>query len=79
MQIIPLQAISSQRFEIILNDIRWFFDVYYSVNGGKWFLNLEDSEGVIIERVALLRGHNVLDGHPDIETQIGQRSKRNQW
>ena len=71
-QIIPLTNDPSQRFEIILNDLRWFFDVYYSVNGAKWFLNLEASEEILIERVAMLRGQDMLDGNPDIGALIGQ-------
>jgi hypothetical protein len=71
-QSIPLTSDPAQRFEIIINDIRFFFSVYYSANGGKWFFDLENSTETLIERVAMLRGQNMLDGHPDLQDQIGQ-------
>lgn len=69
-QEIPLTSDPSQRLEIELNGIRYFFTVSFNWNGGKWYFTLENSTGTIIKGVSMLLGQDMLDAHEDIE--LGQ-------
>jgi hypothetical protein len=69
---IPLTNEPSQRFEIELDNNRYFFLVKYNYQGEIWSLTIEDFIGILIEGICMLPGRNILSPHPDIESKIGQ-------
>lgn len=64
--IIPLTSDPAQRFEINLNNVRYFFIIKYNYNADIWALTIQDSSSTLIEGIIMLPGVNLLAPHEDI-------------
>lgn len=64
--VIPLSNDPAQRFEVTLNNTRYFFTVKYNYNADFWTFSLEDSTEMLIEGVPMLPGINMLWPHEDL-------------